>query len=125
MEKNPFNIYYIKQNLKIKIYSYRRPSQYQDQYNQQRRQQWESNYKEAAIFLEEGENNDKFSHHPRSYDHLPAYLLVHNKWFNTVDLGAALVLLSLGFVEGADNVPVQVHGSIELCALILITGRLE
>jgi len=45
---------------------------------------------------------------------------VHNKWFNIVDLGAALVLLSLGYVEGRDHVPVQVHGSIELCALILI-----
>jgi len=53
---------------------HRRPSS-ECQYSQQRRQQWESNYKEAAIFLEEGENNDKFSHHPRSYDHLPAYLL--------------------------------------------------
>ena len=93
---------------------HRRPSS-ECQYSQQRRQQWESNYKEAAIFLEEGENNDKFSHHPRSYDHLPAYLLVHNKWFNIVDLGAALVLLSLGYVEGRDHVPVQVHGSIELC----------
>ena len=96
---------------------HRRPSS-ECQYSQQRRQQWESNYKEAAIFLEEGENNDKFSHHPRSYDHLPAYLLVHNKWFNIVDLGAALVLLSLGYVEGRDHVPVQVHGSIELCKFL-------
>lgn len=94
----------------------------QQNHVQQRKQWWESNYKEAAIFLEvriariakkstlplkslsflflqEGENNDKFSHHPRSYDHLPAYLLVHNKWFNSLDLGAALILLSLGLVE--------------------------
>lgn len=28
-------------------------------------QQWESNYKEAAIFLEEGTDNRKFTHHPR------------------------------------------------------------
>ena len=86
---------------------------------------WEANYKEAAIFLEEGENNDKFSHHPRSYDHLPAYLLVHNKWFNFLDLGAALILLCLGFVEEPCldelHVPVQVHGAIELCALVLIS----
>ena len=26
---------------------------------------WEVNYREAAIFLEEGQNNDKFIHHPR------------------------------------------------------------
>ena len=27
---------------------------------------WEINYREAAIFLEEGQNNDKFIYHPRS-----------------------------------------------------------
>ncbi len=37
---------------------------------------WEVNYREAAIFLEEGENNDKFLHHPRDIEALPAYLLV-------------------------------------------------
>ena len=52
-----------------------------------------------VMILQEGENNDKFSHHPRSFDALPAYLLVHNKWFNIGDLCAAIVLLCLGFVE--------------------------
>ncbi|XP_076256245.1 two pore calcium channel protein 1-like isoform X5 [Rhynchophorus ferrugineus] len=41
---------------------------------------WEMNYHEAAIFLEEGENNEKFDSHPRHPSALPAYLLVHNKW---------------------------------------------
>lgn len=27
-------------------------------------QRWDLNYREAAIYLEEGENNDKFSAHP-------------------------------------------------------------
>ena len=31
------------------------------------RRAWEVNYREAAIFLEEGQNNDKFIHHPRYY----------------------------------------------------------
>lgn len=57
----------------------------------QRSQWWESNYKEASIFLDEGANNDKFSHHPRSYDHLPAYLLVHNYWFNFLDFGKFMI----------------------------------
>jgi len=96
----------------------------QNPYSQQRLCWWESNYKEASIFLEEGENNDKFSHHPRSFDALPAYLLVHNKWFNIGDLCAAIVLLCLGFVEepcmSIFSVPVQVHASIELCSLVLI-----
>lgn len=41
-----------------------------------------------------------------------------------MDLGAALILLCLGFVEEPClqklQVPVQVHGAIELCALVLI-----
>ena len=41
-------------------------------------QAWEVNYREAAIFLEEGQNNDKFLHHPRDREALPAYLLVHS-----------------------------------------------
>ena len=61
--------------------------------------QWEVNYKEAAIFLEEGLNNDKFTHHPRCQEALPAYLLVHNNWFHVFDVSAALVLLTLGFFE--------------------------
>jgi two pore calcium channel protein 1 len=40
---------------------------------------WEVNYREAAIFLEEGENNDKFLHHPRDFEALPAYLLVSSR----------------------------------------------
>ena len=55
---------------------------------------------------------------------MPAYLLVHNRWFNLLDLGGSLVLLALGFVEEPCldelHVPVQVHGAIELCALVLI-----
>ena len=31
------------------------------------RRAWEVNYREAAIFLEEGQNNDKFIHHPRYF----------------------------------------------------------
>ena len=65
----------------------------------QRNQQWATNYKEAAIFLEEGENNVKFCNHPRSKEELPAYLLVHTKWFNRLDFLAAMVLLLLGFFE--------------------------
>ncbi len=88
------------------------------------RQFWESNYKEAAIFLEEGLNNEKFTHHPRTCDDLPAYLMVHNSWFHLIDLGASLVLLALGFVEQPCKaplcVPVQVHSSIELCVLLLV-----
>ena len=95
-------------------------------------QTWEINYREAAIFLEEGKNNDKFLHHPRDREALPAYLLVHSQWFNIIDLCVSLVILSLGFVEqdsGVEQiaylkVPIQVHSSIELCGLILMIVQL-
>ncbi len=92
-------------------------------------EQWESNYKEAAIFLEEGVNNDKFTHHPRSCDALPAYLMVHNNWFHLIDLVASLTLLALGLVERPCKeplcVPAQVHSSIELGLLILVAVQLS
>ena len=53
---------------------------------EQTQRTWEVNYREAAIFLEEGQNNDKFIHHPRDREALPAYLLVHSAWFNAIDL---------------------------------------
>ena len=60
---------------------------------------WEINYREAAIFLDEGMNNDKFVHHPRNKESLPAYLLVHSRWFNAIDFCASLVILSLGILK--------------------------
>ncbi|XP_012535254.1 two pore calcium channel protein 1 isoform X1 [Monomorium pharaonis] len=89
---------------------------------------WEMNYHEAAIFLEEGRNNEKFDSHPRHPEDLPAYLLVHNSWYNGLDLLISLILLSLAFVEEPAlplfKVPVWVHGSVELLALITIGVQL-
>ncbi|XP_042231863.1 two pore calcium channel protein 1-like isoform X2 [Homarus americanus] len=84
---------------------------------------WEMNYHEAAIFLEEGENNDKFNSHPRDRDALPAYIVTHNHWFYSLDLCAALLLMSLATIEQPavfHGVPIGVHGSIELFGLFLL-----
>ncbi|XP_050723156.1 two pore channel protein 1-like isoform X2 [Eriocheir sinensis] len=84
---------------------------------------WAMNYHEAAIFLEEGENNDKFNSHPRDRAALPAYLVTHNHWFYSLDLFAALLLLSLATIEQPavfPGVPVGVHASVELFGLFLI-----
>lgn len=55
---------------------------------------------------------------------MPAYLLVHSGWFNSIDLATSLVVLGLGFVEDtksdAVQVPIIVHSSVELCALLLL-----
>ncbi|PNF19757.1 Two pore calcium channel protein 1 [Cryptotermes secundus] len=87
-------------------------------------QHWEMNYHEAAIFLEEGENNEKFDSHPHNSEALPAYLLVHNRWYYGLDMATSLILLALAFVEEPAlplfKLPVGVHGSIELLALSVI-----
>ncbi|KAL5016939.1 hypothetical protein ScPMuIL_006528 [Solemya velum] len=86
---------------------------------------WEFNYQEAAIFLEEGENNDKYTTHPRTQDSVPAYLLAHSTWMYVFDLFATLLILLLALCEGEQSVsylylPVGVHGSLELFALLIL-----
>jgi hypothetical protein len=73
-------------------------------------------------------NNDKFTHHPKSSEELPAYLMVHNMWFRLIDLGAAFILLALGFFEHPCQnicVPPTVHSSIEVTVLILVAIQLS
>ncbi|GAB6028669.1 hypothetical protein CHUAL_004495 [Chamberlinius hualienensis] len=88
------------------------------------RKRWEMNYHEATIFLEEGENNEKFNSHPKDRDALPLYLLVHNPWFYTLDLLASLILLSLASFERPAAtlfaLPIWVHASIELLGLFVV-----
>ncbi|CAH0546809.1 unnamed protein product [Brassicogethes aeneus] len=89
---------------------------------------WEMNYHEAAIFLEEGENNEKFDSHPRHPSALPAYLMVHNSWYYGLDLTFSIVLILLALVEKPSvdqfELPVGVHGTIELFALGVIAIEL-
>ncbi|XP_049879411.1 two pore channel protein 1-like isoform X3 [Pectinophora gossypiella] len=90
---------------------------------------WEMNYHEAAIYLEEGLNNEKFDSHPSSPEELPAYLRVHNPWYHGLDLLASLVLILLAFTEDpavpAFELPVWAHGTIELMALTVIGVELH
>ncbi|XP_059474256.1 two pore calcium channel protein 1-like [Neocloeon triangulifer] len=85
---------------------------------------WEMNYHEAAIFLHEGENNEKFDSHPKNPEALPAYLMVHSSWYHGLDLAASIVLLALALVEPPAGplfqLPIFVHGAIELVALTII-----
>ncbi|XP_066153922.1 two pore channel protein 1-like isoform X1 [Euwallacea fornicatus] len=85
---------------------------------------WEMNYHEAAIFLEEGENNEKFDSHPRHPSALPAYLLVHNKWYYGLDLFFSIILLLLALVEDPAverfEFPPIVHSTLELVCLGVI-----
>ncbi|XP_018323604.1 two pore calcium channel protein 1-like isoform X2 [Agrilus planipennis] len=89
---------------------------------------WEMNYHEAAIYLEEGRNNEKFDSHPSHPSDLPAYLLVHNSWYYGFDLFFSLILLLLALFEEPTTdhlkLPVGIHGTLELVALTVIGAEL-
>ena len=87
-------------------------------------QTWKFNYHEAAIYLQEGQNNDKFDCHPNSKEVIPLYLLVHSNYFYALDLFASLLLLLLVVCEEPAmkllEVPIYVHAVLELFALAII-----
>nr|XP_004668522.2 two pore calcium channel protein 1 [Jaculus jaculus]XP_044988388.1 two pore calcium channel protein 1 [Jaculus jaculus] len=90
---------------------------------------WEMNYQEAAIYLQEGENNDKFFTHPKNAKALAAYLFVHNHLFYLMELLTALLLLLLSLCE-APAVPalrlgIYVHATLELLALMVVVFELS
>ncbi|XP_024130960.1 two pore calcium channel protein 1 isoform X1 [Oryzias melastigma] len=92
------------------------------------KQSWEMNYQEAAIYLQEGENNDKFFTHPQNPKALAAYLFVHNHLFYMMELLTGLLLLMLSLCE-APAVPslrldVYVHATLELLALVMVAFEL-
>ncbi|XP_061585082.1 two pore channel protein 1 isoform X3 [Cololabis saira] len=86
------------------------------------------NYQEAAIYLQEGENNDKFFSHPRNPKALAAYLFAHNHLFYMMELLTGLLLMMLSLCE-APAVPslrldVYVHATLELLALVMVAFEL-
>uniref|UniRef100_A0A673MPH2 Two pore calcium channel protein 1-like n=1 Tax=Sinocyclocheilus rhinocerous TaxID=307959 RepID=A0A673MPH2_9TELE len=92
------------------------------------RQSWEMNYQEGAIYLQEGENNDKFFTHPRNAHALSAYLFAHNHLFYVMELLTAVLLMLLSLSE-APAVPflrldVYVHATLELLALTMVAFEL-
>ncbi|XP_052214317.1 two pore channel protein 1-like isoform X2 [Dreissena polymorpha] len=85
---------------------------------------WKLNHLEAAIYLQEGENNDKFFTHPASHEALPGYQIAHNTWLYVLDLFASVSILLLAACErpAVDlfMLPVGVHGSLEILMLLLL-----
>ncbi|XP_018116215.1 two pore calcium channel protein 1 [Xenopus laevis] len=89
---------------------------------------WQTRYQEAAIYLQEGKNNDKFYTHPRDSKALSAYNFAHNHMFYLLELGTGLLLLLLSLCE-APAVPflrldIYVHATLELLALALVVFEL-
>lgn len=89
---------------------------------------WEMNYQEAAIYLQEGQNNDKFFTHPKDARALAAYLFVHNHFFYMMELLTALLLLLLSLCESpavpALKLQTFVHATLELFALMVVVFEL-
>ena len=65
-------------------------------------------FQDAAIFLQEGQNNDRFDTHP-SQKAMPWYLLAHSTCFYLVDMMASLLLLCLALAERPGNGDVSVN----------------
>nr|XP_058965206.1 two pore channel protein 1-like [Pocillopora verrucosa] len=85
---------------------------------------------EAAIFLMEGKNNNRFETHPTPQT-LRWYLRANSQKFYVLELMAALILLALGLTEKppalkANNlsVPVEVHAAVEVLSLVIVFAGL-
>ena len=65
-------------------------------------------FQDAAIFLQEGQNNDRFDTHP-SQKAMPWYLLAHSTYFYLLDMMASLLLLCLALAERPGNGDVSVN----------------
>ncbi|KAL9981122.1 hypothetical protein ACROYT_G009786 [Oculina patagonica] len=88
-------------------------------------------YQDAAIFLQEGKNNDRFDTHP-SQRTVRWYLIAHSTFFYILDMMAALFLLSLGLTEKPASgevpkddslyLPVPVHATLEILSLFVVTA---
>ncbi|XP_068750292.1 two pore channel protein 1-like [Montipora capricornis] len=86
-------------------------------------------YQDAAIFLQEGQNNDRFDTHPTSAT-ISWYRMAHSTFFYVLDLMASLLLLFLGLTEkpasetvieeDVISLPVPVHGALEIFSLSII-----
>ena len=59
-------------------------------------------FQDAAIFLQEGQNNDQFDTHP-SHETMRWYLRAHSTCFYLVDMVASLLLLCLALTERPGN----------------------
>ncbi|XP_033106926.1 two pore calcium channel protein 1-like [Anneissia japonica] len=84
--------------------------------------EWEYRYQEAAMYLKEGEENEQFGSLPRAKNATIAQIIIHNFWFNVIDLLASCFILSLALVESPATIPipVRIHASFELFALTII-----
>ncbi|XP_048581895.1 two pore channel protein 1 isoform X2 [Nematostella vectensis] len=86
-------------------------------------------YQDAAIYLNEGLDNDRFDNHPTQHT-ITWYNIAHSTWYNILDLMASTLLLALGLAEHPFNgalptsnvlsLGAPVHGILEVTALSML-----
>ncbi|EDO47517.1 predicted protein [Nematostella vectensis] len=86
-------------------------------------------FKDAAIYLNEGLDNDRFDNHPTQHT-ITWYNIAHSTWYNILDLMASTLLLALGLAEHPFNgalptsnvlsLGAPVHGILEVTALSML-----
>ena len=56
-------------------------------------------FQDAAIYIQEGEDNDKFDWHPKKKSSLIAYKILHHSIFQVFDLVLSVLLMLLALIE--------------------------
>jgi hypothetical protein len=88
------------------------------------RTKWE----EAALYIREGEDNDKFYSHPTGKWSKIAYKILHHPAFHVFDLALSVLLMALALIEkpavfgtDSDEKPaITIHGIFEILILCLL-----
>jgi two pore calcium channel protein 1 len=78
-------------------------------------------FKNAALYLHEGENNDKFFHHPQTWWSYLAFHVVHNEVYQYTQMAISLLLMGLAIIEPPtyiDGIPPWVHSGLEMVFLL-------
>lgn len=65
----------------------------------QLQQTWRLNYQEAAIYLQEGANNEKHAQHPANHMQMHFYHLVHHPIYKFLDICSAIALICVTAIE--------------------------
>ncbi|XP_065889561.1 two pore channel protein 1-like isoform X2 [Dysidea avara] len=82
-----------------------------------------SAYQEAAIYLREGEENEKLYHHPSSVTSYWAYMVLHNPVYYIAEFAVSVLLMLLAFLEKPTflDIPVRIAPVLELVFLFCLS----
>lgn len=82
-------------------------------------------WQEAALYVREGEDNDKFFHHPTGKYSKLAYTILHHPVFYVTDLVTCVLLMLLILIEKPETSVIPVMSDSEKRTLVIVHGLLE